>query len=603
MASARGKKRSAVLSSWLEALAEVNAAKVREDDAVDTTGKCLSTGSLTVDLALGGGIGEGRMLALVGPEKSGKTTLQYETILKAYAERGIEPVIYDHEASFDWIYMQKIADAKYPGLRIDRFIRLNDKSEYGPQNYFSPEYGEWTFEHIGKCLNVLKRTSEKVGGKSPRILFVIDSLAAMTPKASLSLEEVSVDEDGEAKVESKDGNKSMGAMSRMFSDELRKVKARIRRAGCYLLATNQIRNKIGVMFGNPETEPGGNAVAHYADQRIRIGPVSPPPEFMFGASKMKGQGGITGVLREDHVSGVGWDKLVMSRGVVTKNKIGPPLRDFCLRMIISEQGGSAVGIDAAADCAMYLLATGQLRRSVGYYEFRVLGVGDETGSRDVVFTASRQTWADVKQRISRPGLEESIGGIEVYGGEEDAPFDLLAHSWAQLESGAGSALYAEVQRAGQTGAPDSAFVTVESLQVEGTGSKAKVTGLHVRTAFGSLITLSLASLPATKSSQWLANPALIVGKRVKAAQADMAEAEASAEGEGEGEKAPEIASPSKKAKKRPSAVDSDSAFGEKGGVPAVETEPDRRKSGKNTKRSRAAAIGRLLQKKRQGERG
>lgn len=516
---ARSKKVSAV-TSWKDGLRSVNDKLRGTEEELEFSGRFLSTGCLTADLGLGGGAGEGRILGFTGPEKSGKTTLIYEMILTAYVEYDIEPQIYDHEGSFDFAYMQQIADAKYGGVRVDEVIRRED-TEFGPQNYFQPETGEWTISHVGSSLRTLRRIPK---GTRPQILFVVDSLAAMQPEAGIDTEEVTENEDGSTTTTTKRANSSMGMKARMFSDGFPKFKTALAKAGCYMAVTNQLRFKIGTMFGSPETEPGGNAVAHYVDQRINMRPVSPSDKIKFKIVKVKGQGGISGICKEDHVSGIGWDKLVYSRGCVVKNKCARPLMNFDCRIVVSEQGGSGAGIDWIADTVMFLMETGQVKKTQGYYYLKLLDFDEETGEPNhdepLLEPSSRLSWVELKRLIGRPGMEESVAGIEIYtDADADGVLDIREHCKAQLRSGCAQVLYADVLASRAGGGGRLGWAEVTGIVEGKKGRKKFVEALEVEDEDGHTWEVPLPDLTQAQGDRWLKDPDLIVGKRVKVPEA------------------------------------------------------------------------------------
>jgi recombination protein RecA len=186
----------------------------------------ISTGSLALDIALGaGGLPMGRIVEIYGPESSGKTTLTLETI--ASAQRiGKTCAFIDAEHALDPIYAQKL------GVDIDQLL------------VSQPDTGEQALE----ICDALARSGAVD-------LIVIDSVAALTPKAE---------------IEGEMGDSHMGLQARMLSQAMRKLTGNLKQSNCMCIFINQIRMKIGVMFGNPETTTGGNALKFYASVRLDI---------------------------------------------------------------------------------------------------------------------------------------------------------------------------------------------------------------------------------------------------------------------------------------------------------------------------------------------
>jgi recombination protein RecA len=186
----------------------------------------IPTGSLTLDLAVGiGGYPRGRVVEIYGPESSGKTTLTIHAIAEAQKRGGIAAFI-DAEHAFDRFYAQKL------GVDIDNLL------------ISQPDNGEQALEIADHLI------------RSGAIdIIVIDSVAALVPKSEL---------EGEM------GDSKMGVQARLMSQALRKLTGSINKTGCTCIFINQLREKIGVMFGNPETTTGGNALKFYASMRLDI---------------------------------------------------------------------------------------------------------------------------------------------------------------------------------------------------------------------------------------------------------------------------------------------------------------------------------------------
>ncbi len=186
----------------------------------------IPTGALSIDLALGvGGVPRGRIIEIFGPESSGKTTLVYEIIAQAQKMGGICAFI-DTEHAIDPIYARTI------GVDIDELL------------VSQPDHGEQALE----IADVLTRSGAVD-------VVAVDSVAALTPRAEL---------------EGAMGDQTVGLQARLMSQAMRKLTGNLNRANTICIFTNQIREKVGVMFGSPETQPGGRALKFYASQRIDI---------------------------------------------------------------------------------------------------------------------------------------------------------------------------------------------------------------------------------------------------------------------------------------------------------------------------------------------
>jgi len=213
--------------------------KLSDESIIDIP--AISTGSLGLDIALGiGGIPRGRVIEIYGPESSGKTTLAMHCIAETQAKGGLAAFI-DAEHAFDKTYAEKL------GIETENLL------------ISQPDNGEQALE-----------IAEHLIRSGAIDIIVIDSVAALVPKSEL---------EGEM------GDSKMGLQARLMSQALRKLTGTINKTGCSCIFINQLREKIGVMFGNPETTTGGNALKFYASVRIdirRIGQIKDGPNDITG---------------------------------------------------------------------------------------------------------------------------------------------------------------------------------------------------------------------------------------------------------------------------------------------------------------------------------
>jgi len=266
--------------------------KLGDEKSVDID--VIPTGALSLDLALGvGGVPKGRIIEIYGPESSGKTTLALHILTEAQ-RKGDAVAFIDAEHAFDPTYAKNI------GLDIENL-------------YISqPDFGEQALE----ILETLVRSSA-FG------VIVVDSVAALTPRAE---------------VEGEMGDSHMGLQARLMSQALRKITAISSKAGTTIIFLNQLRMKIGIMFGNPETTTGGNALKFYASVRMDI--------------RQKDK-----ILKDGEVIG-------HSRKVkIVKNKVAPPFKEATFDMIYP------LGIDKESSILDAALQTKIVEKSGAWFKY------------------------------------------------------------------------------------------------------------------------------------------------------------------------------------------------------------------------------------------
>jgi recombination protein RecA len=308
------------------------------DDGVIKDVESISTGSLGLDLALGiGGLPKGRVVEIYGPESSGKTTLTLQTIAACQRAGGSAAFI-DAEHALDAIYAQKL------GVNVDELL------------VSQPDTGEQGLE----IADMLVRSAAVD-------VVVIDSVAALTPKAE---------------IEGDMGDSHMGLQARLMSQALRKLTANIKKSNTLVIFINQIRMKIGVMFGNPETTTGGNALKFYASVRLdirRTGAIKKGDEILGSETRVK----------------------------VVKNKLAPPFRQADFDILYGE------GISREGEIIELGVKANVVEKSGAWYSYNGTRIGQGKDNVRIYLKENPTMAKDIERQIieifsTKPMLSEKL---------------------------------------------------------------------------------------------------------------------------------------------------------------------------------------------------
>jgi len=310
------------------------------DSGVDMTMGVVSTGSLSLDVALGiGGLPRGRVIEIYGPESSGKTTLALQVVAEAQKAGGSAAFV-DAEHALDPGYAGKL------GVDIDELL------------VSQPDTGEQALE----ITDMLVRSGAVD-------VVVVDSVAALTPKAE---------------IEGDMGDSHMGLQARLMSQALRKLTGNIKRSNTMVIFINQIRMKIGVMFGNPETTTGGNALKFYASVRLdirRIGAIKKGDEVVGNETRVK----------------------------VVKNKVAPPFKK-CEFEILYGEGSSREGelIDLG-------VKNGMIEKAGAWYSYNEERIGQGKDNVRTFLKEHPEMAAEIDQRLRAvllPKKDDAVDPID-----------------------------------------------------------------------------------------------------------------------------------------------------------------------------------------------
>ena len=303
----------------------------------------ISSGSLSLDVALGiGGLPKGRIVEIYGPESSGKTTLALHVIAEAQKNKGTCAFI-DAEHALDPVYAKKL------GVNTDEML------------ISQPDNGEQALEIADTLVN-----------SSAIDVLVVDSVAALVPRAE---------------IEGDMGDSHMGLHARLMSQALRKLTGSISRSQCLVVFINQIRQKIGVMFGNPETTTGGNALKFYASVRMdirRIGAIKDREEVVGNQTRVK----------------------------IVKNKLAPPFKTVEFDIMYGE------GISKTGEILDLAASIGLVEKSGAWYSYNGDRIGQGRENAKNFLKDNPEIAMKIEQEIRSHGKENK-------GNEENNKIDVV----------------------------------------------------------------------------------------------------------------------------------------------------------------------------------
>lgn len=314
------------------------------DDTISRDIEAISTGSLGLDIALGiGGLPKGRIVEIYGPESSGKTTLTLQVIAECQKLGGTAAFI-DAEHALDPSYAQKL------GVNVEELL------------VSQPDTGEQALE----ITDMLVRSAAVD-------VIIIDSVAALTPKAE---------------IEGEMGDSHVGLQARLMSQALRKLTANIKRSNTLVIFINQIRMKIGVMFGSPETTTGGNALKFYASVRLdirRIGSIKKGEEILGSETRVK----------------------------VVKNKVAPPFKMTEFDILYNE------GISRESEIINLGVQLNLIEKSGAWYSHQGEKIGQGKDNARLYLKENSQVAVALEQQIRNTLLEKKLPMLAAAVTEED----------------------------------------------------------------------------------------------------------------------------------------------------------------------------------------
>ena len=294
--------------------------------------EAVSTGSLTVDIALGiGGIPKGRIVEIYGPESSGKTTMTLHAVSEVQKQGGTAAFV-DAEHALDPVYAEKL------GVDMDELL------------VSQPDTGEQALE----ITDMLVRSGAVD-------VVVVDSVAALTPRAE---------------IEGDMGDSHVGLQARLMSQALRKLTANIKRSNCIVIFINQIRMKIGVMFGSPETTTGGNALKFYSSVRMdirRIGAIKKGDEVIGNDTRVK----------------------------IVKNKVAPPFKQAEFEILYGE------GVSREGEIIALGVAQGIVEKSGSWYSYNGDRIGQGKDNVRNFLKENKDVAAEIEAKIRAVAFPEA----------------------------------------------------------------------------------------------------------------------------------------------------------------------------------------------------
>lgn len=294
----------------------------------------ISTGSIGIDRAIGvGGVPRGKIIEIYGPESSGKTTIAIHVIAEAQ-KQGLRCAIIDAEHAFESEYAAKL------GVDVDELYICQ------------PDYGEQGLE-----------VADRIIATGEFAVVVVDSVSALVPKAEL---------EGEM------GDSKMGLHARLMSQAMRKLTAKVSQNNCALIFINQLRDKIGVMFGNPETTTGGNALKFYASVRLDVRrSTTNANSIMNGEEKLGNQTTVK----------------------VIKNKVAPPFKKAEFDIIYGE------GVDQAGELLDYAVEAKVVDKSGSWYSHKGTKIGQGREAVRQLLLDNPALYEEIKESVLAPKEE------------------------------------------------------------------------------------------------------------------------------------------------------------------------------------------------------